>query len=31
MDVLMAINRVKTDRDDRPLVPVQVVSVTISE
>ena len=30
MDVIMAINRVKTNGDDRPLTPVQVVSVTIS-
>ena len=30
MDVIMAINRVKTNGDDRPLKPVQVVTVTIS-
>lgn len=30
MDIIMAINGVKTNGDDRPLVPVQVISVLIS-
>jgi hypothetical protein len=30
MDVLMAINSVPTDKDDRPKKPVQVVKITIS-
>eukprot|EP00596_Hydrurales_sp_CCMP1899_P007447 CAMPEP_0119040144 /NCGR_PEP_ID=MMETSP1177-20130426/9995_1 /TAXON_ID=2985 /ORGANISM="Ochromonas sp, Strain CCMP1899" /LENGTH=181 /DNA_ID=CAMNT_0007004907 /DNA_START=80 /DNA_END=625 /DNA_ORIENTATION=- len=31
MDILMAINKVKTDGDDRPLTPVQVQTVTIGD
>jgi len=31
MDIVMAINNVKCDRNDRPLTPVMVQSVTISE
>jgi len=29
MDVVMAINKVRRDRNDRPLTPVQVISVTM--
>jgi cyclophilin family peptidyl-prolyl cis-trans isomerase len=31
MDVVNKINNARTDGDDRPLVPIQVTSVTISE
>ena len=30
MDILMAINSVPTDKDDRPKKPVQVLKITIS-
>ena len=30
MDVIMAINNTKTDGDDRPKVPVQMIRVTIA-
>jgi cyclophilin family peptidyl-prolyl cis-trans isomerase len=31
MDVINAINNTRTDRNDRPLTPVQMISVTINE